>query len=166
MGELSHQEMGVGQFASIYLNRDLFNMMQDSISDQLPIGDTVTYSELQEMQRIWLVQLIHGETYKNILGDSNYYGVGSSITMTLERYKLLFKCASTAYGRFQCPSTITRIISSRFVHDAYDERPCIIVGCLWPNSWYKHALHNENTFYQPNFSQKSILTAGKPRHTC
>jgi hypothetical protein len=80
-------------FASIFLNRDWFILLYDSINSRIEDpGKQSTIEEIFEMQRVWLLQCIYNTTAKNILQDgSEWFQPAHRLHISYDRYSYTFQ---------------------------------------------------------------------------
>ena len=66
--------------------------MQHQINDSLPVGDHVSYDELLQMQKFWILQLAYGESLSQLKERLDWFPKVKDITIEDARYRLLFNC--------------------------------------------------------------------------
>lgn len=91
-GRTEAESIPMSQRIAIFLNRDFFTMLKDSIDGGMPTGGRkCEYWEIREMVRMWLLMAKYKTTAARIFSEPRWYAIGGELKIGPARYKQLFQ---------------------------------------------------------------------------
>ena len=86
------ERMAEKDFANIWLNRNFYIIFQDYINARIADpGKHAQLCEVVEIFRVWILQMIHGETARTLFQEPEWYAKSRMLKISLERYLFLFE---------------------------------------------------------------------------